>query len=981
MMADPFTQSILCPVLIGRDPQVAALTHLLDQARAGQGQIVLISGEAGIGKSRLVNETSAQAMQQGFRIWKGDCFETDRTLPYALLFDLLHSQPDEENLLDALRDWLIGRRTGSTVDTEETKHYWFEVFAKLLVTAQPQLLICEDLHWADDLSLEFLGFLARQIRQQPLLLLLTYRPDETTDALTRLLALIERQRLAIEMTLRPLDEQETDLMVRTLFQQTTPIRSEFLYTVHSLSEGNPFFVEEILKSLVTTGDIYQAGGAWTRKPLSQLRIPRTIQAAVHSRVAGLRPAAHRLLRLAAVAGRQFDFGILQQITGMDEVTQVDLIKELIDAQLVVEKTVDSFAFRHALTRQSIYNELLQRERSALHQIIGEALEQLHPIPTSVQIANLAYHFYEARLWAKARLYAQQAGEQAQQLDAPRAAIVHFSHAIEASTQLESGQISYTLLYARAQAAERIGEFENARTDYETALAAARLAQDTHGEWQAMLALGFLWTARSYQQADDYFQAALGLARQAGDPIALARTLNRVGNWYLNADEPQTALVYHRKALAFLQQADNLPGAAETLDLLGTATYYSGDLSGAAAYYQAAIDLCRTLDQRTTLVSALLLFAVTGSPNYLHDTLVWSSPNLDAATAASGEALALCQAMQWRPRESFVLTYLAWRAGALGNYGQAFAYAQRALITADESEFHQVAAQLALALLHLDVGSIEQAVYSIEEAQRLTAQVGARMIRRFVDASQARILIAQRRYAQAETLLQQACPPETPMQTPPQRLLWVAWVEWWLATGQPASAFAAVERLSAAQQGPDHGGAMPLLHWLAGEALLALRRFDDAEEILQKARAVAVDHGALPVLWRIESSLARLYRSQRRSTDAEQMTAAVHATRQQLASQLPDEALRQTLQHLVDARLPNAKTPTPRQSTKQAYAGLTSREREVAALVAQGKSNLQIAHDLTLTERTIESHVSNILVKLNFVNRSQIAAWATSKGLT
>lgn len=537
-------------------------------------------------------------------------------------------------------------------------------------------------------------------------------------------------------------------MVRTLFQQRQPIRSEFLYTLHSLSEGNPFFIEEILKSLVATGDIFQADGSWTRKPLNQLRIPRTIQAAVQSRLATVSPAARHLLRLAAVAGRRFDFAILQRITGADEATQIKLIKELISAQLVSEETQETFSFRHALTRQAIYNELLQRERMALHRTIAEALEQLHPAATDGQLANLAYHFYEAQHWEKAQLYAQRAGEQAQRMDAPRAAIAHLSHAIEASQWLAAGSIPHTLLYARAQAAERIGEFENARLDYESALAAARLGQDLQAEWQALLALGFLWTSRSYQQADHYFQTALRLAPQTGQPVTLARTLNRVGNWYLNADEPQTALRYHHEALTLLQQANDQPGVAETLDLLGAATYYSGDLAGAICHYQATIALCRQLDQRPTLVSVLLLFAVTDGPNYLHNTLLWPTPNRSAAEQAGAEALTLCRTMQWRPRESFILAYLAWRRGAQGDYQQAFAAAQQALTSADESEFHLVAAHLAWALLYLDIGAVAEAQLAIDAAQGLAQQIGAVMIRRFVDATQARIQIACRYRVQA-----------------------------------------------------------------------------------------------------------------------------------------------------------------------------------------------------------------------------------------
>jgi predicted ATPase/DNA-binding CsgD family transcriptional regulator len=986
-MPESLPQSILCPVLIGRDAQVAALARLLDQASAGHGQIALISGEAGIGKSRLVAAVVEQAQTQGFLVWRGNSFETDRTLPYALLLDLCRtafqgSDPSNAALLSQWQDDASGAG-------EESKRRWFAALLERFAVAQPHLIICEDLHWADDASLEFLTLLARRTPQQPALLIFTLRSDEITPSLTRWLATLDRQRVATELILAPLTEAETDQMVRTLFQQPQPIRSDFLYTIHSLSEGNPFLIEEMLKALVATGAIFQRDGGWERKPLSQLQIPRTVQAALQSRLVNLSNEARRLLRLAAVIGRRFDFSVLQLISQRDEVTLLEALRALLSAQLIVEESAESFTFRHALIREAVYTDLLWRERNALHLAIGNALEAQYPglrsdqpLPAAMLplCADLAYHFFAAEQWAKALRYSQQAGEWAQRLDAPQAAISHLTHAIAAAQKLDANAALGTLRFARAQAAERLGEFESARLDYETALAEARTQSNRPAEWQNLLALGFLWTGRSYQQAETYFQAALHLAHQQADPLALARTLNRVGNWYLNADEPQRALAYHQQALSHLQTLDEPAAMAETLDLLGTATYYSGDLPQAVVYYQRAIAQCHASDQRSTLVSSLLLFAAASGPNYLHDTLLYPSPNPLVADQAAQEALHLCRTMQWRQREAFVLAYLAWSDGAQGRYAQAFAHAQSALQIASESEFHQAAALLALALLHWDVGDYAAARQWITTAQTLADQVGARMIHRFVAATAARIYIASGQLDLAAALLQQHCPPETPKQSPPQRLLWLAWAEFWLANDQPAQALALLQTLSATPNKPETTQSIPLLQRLTGEALLALRRFAEAEAALQSAAASANHYAALPIVWRSTAALARLYRSQRRSNEAETLYAQVSTTTQALSPQLPTPALQNAFAQLVNAHLPAPKTPTIRQSAKQASAGLTAREREVASLVAQGKSNLEIAHSLTLTERTVESHISNILAKLHFTNRSQIAAWAVARGL-
>lgn len=162
-------------------------------------------------------------------------------------------------------------------------------------------------------------------------------------------------------------------MLQAIFALNQPVRAEFLEPLYTLTEGNPFFIEEVLKVLVAAGELFYADDGWTRKSMPELHIPPSVQEAVQRRTAQLRPAAPRLLTLAAVVGRRFDFVLLQQVAGHDEADLLALIKELVAAQLVVEESADNFAFRHALTRQAVYGALLGRERQILHRTIGAAM--------------------------------------------------------------------------------------------------------------------------------------------------------------------------------------------------------------------------------------------------------------------------------------------------------------------------------------------------------------------------------------------------------------------------------------------------------------------------------------------------------------------------------------------------------------------------------------------------------------------------------
>ena len=258
----------------------------------------------------------------------------------------------------------------------------------------------------------------------------------------------------------------------TSFDMRRFLHGELLDALYTLTEGNPFFVEETLSSLIAAGDIFYVQGYWNRKSRSEVSIPQSVQDAVQRRTARVGEAARHVLTLAAVAGRHFDFALLQQLTQYDEHQLLLIMKELVSAQLVVEESADQFAFRHALTRQAIYSQLLTRERRMLHRTIAETMEQQPPVTPDLHLEDLAYHFYQARDWQKAVDYAQRAGEKALGLYSHRAAIDYFTWALEAVDHL-SLPPTPALYRTRGQAYETLGEFEQAQRDYTQALDAAR----------------------------------------------------------------------------------------------------------------------------------------------------------------------------------------------------------------------------------------------------------------------------------------------------------------------------------------------------------------------------------------------------------------------------------------------------------------------------------------------------------------------------
>jgi predicted ATPase len=360
-------------IFVGRNQELSTLESVLADVERGAGRCVLVSGEAGIGKSRLLAEIGRRAARAGFVALEGRCFEQDRSFAYAPIIDMLRTfyvpqspseivnqlgplAPKFARLLSELTPYITGQQTEVTLEPEAEKRLLFEALAHWIwgqAGAQPLFVVLEDLQWSDDASLEFLLFLARRVAAYPILLLLSYRSPVLQPDLAEFLAALDRLLHAQDIRLDPLTRQEVEAMMRSLLDLHEPIRPGFLDAIYDLTEGIPFFVEEVLSSLTAAGNLFQVQGRRELKPLSQIKIPRNTNRLVRARLEQLSPAARQVADLAAVSGRSFDFSVLQALTGYSDQALLDAIKELVAAHLVVEESAERFSFRHALTREAL----------------------------------------------------------------------------------------------------------------------------------------------------------------------------------------------------------------------------------------------------------------------------------------------------------------------------------------------------------------------------------------------------------------------------------------------------------------------------------------------------------------------------------------------------------------------------------------------------------------------------------------------------
>jgi DNA-binding CsgD family transcriptional regulator len=1011
---DTLRTPLVCAALIGRTAERAALCRLLDCPGAGRGPITLLCGEAGVGKSRLVAEATAYAAGHGFLVLQGHCFQMDSAYPYAPLLDLLRAAtaptgpvagPAAERvrqefapLLPELVPPPLALPTPALRDPEHEKHRLFAALTRFfqnLAEQQPLFLVFEDLHWGDDTSLDYLQTLARACAARPLPILLTYRSDEIPPGLQRFLAQLDRRRLAQELRLLPLTHDDVAAMLDALVALPAGEQAALLDRIYPLTEGNPFFVEELLTALVAQGDLVATDAGWRLvsgpDPVGEnLPVPRTIQDAVQQRTGRLSREAQRVVTLAAVTGRRFDFALLQAVLHCSEAQLLEWIKELVAGRLVVEVSAEQFAFRHALTQQIVYSGLLARERQALHQALAEAIEQLaDAVPAQdasgaaarreAHLEDLAYHYYAAGRWELALAYGQRAGEKAQRLYAPQAAINQYTRALDAGARVPRAPVG-VIYQQRGQAYETVGDFECALEDYTHALVAARAAQDRLLEWQSLLALGFLWSGRDYQQAGVWLEQARALAEELADPVLRARTLNRLGNWLGNTGRIEEAQTAHQEALRLFESRGDRRGMAETLDLLGVIYGFQGDNATAVRHFGRASELFRSLGDQRSLSTTLAMGALDSAPDWIA-TGYSALRTHDEVLRDVEEALHLARQTHSQAGQAFAEYVSAEVLSSFGELGAGLAHAQEALrlATGIEHQAWTTASYCALGGVYLLMQAPDQAIAALEAGLAAGQALGSPI---WIAMESAYLALAYGRkqdWARAEAVLAAVLPRDVaPGNVAERHVVW-AWAELALAQGTPAQALRLAEHLIATAPGAQVGQPIPHLLVIQGEALLALQR-PEAVAALERARGGAEQRQALPVLLRIQWLLGRAYHRLQREDAARQAFAAARDNLATLAGTIDDDALREHFLQAAPASLPTGRRPG-RRARKPTYGGLSARERQVAALVARGCTNREIAAALVVSERTAEAHVSNILGKLGFTTRAQIAAWTAANDLT
>jgi DNA-binding CsgD family transcriptional regulator/pterin-4a-carbinolamine dehydratase len=989
-------------VFVGRQQEMEELKSALAEARSGQGRLVMLVGEPGIGKTRTAQELAAQAQASGVQTLWGWCYEQQGTPPFWPWVQLIRSyvhlkDPDQlrtemgrgtadiAEIVPEVKQKLPDLEPPPAQEPDQARFHLFDSISTFLKNAsrtQPLLLVLDDLQWADKPSLLLLQFLARQLKDSNLLMVGCYRNVELSrqHPLTGTLAQLSREPVFKRQLLRGLTPEDT----RSFIQLTAGIQpsQQLAAAIHTRTEGNPFFMNEMIRLLTEQAEL--TAGSWTTAPIEsgnvtaqRMRLPEGVKEVIGQRLNRLSEQCYQVLTVASIIGKQFDFQLLKKLhNSVTEEQLLEVIDEAIDAHLIEEVSAggELYQFNHTLTQQTLSEELSTSRRIRLHARVGEALEGLYGDDAEINAAALVYHFAEAEPvvgMEKLVHYSLLAGERALAAYAYEEALAYFQRGLAAkrvplrrkvpARDAEEAALLFGLGRAQAATVERhllqeAVDLMSRAFDYylETGdvVQAVVLAQYPY----PLVALGRTGVAPFIPRAlelvpPDSLTAGRLLASYGAE-------LGRIENDYEGAHGAFS------QALAIARQEKDLALEARTLAASANMDLFRLHLEEALEKVRQVIALAQRLeDHQLAWVWAAHVDAARAL-----ELLGEVGPGQQHAAAA----LELAEKLHDHYRLTLASRVSVTLDRHVGDWQRARDFSDHSLTVAP----HDNSLLSERVLLEYQLGDFHQAEAFLERLLEGASQVGVRpdlqnsypaLTIPWVARVTGELDWLNVAVALAQSIL--SSPSSNPLSVLCSRAgLGIVAV----LRGDAAAAREQYEALEC-QRGfmlaaisTDH--LLGLLAHTIGNLDRAFKHFEDALAFCRKA-------GCRPELaWTCHDYAEALlvWAGFQPAPTPENRVKAVTLLEEVLSicAELDTKPLLERAQALQD------KVNSPPRPASTFPDGLTQREVEVLRLIAIGKSNREIAESLTLSVKTVDRHVSNIFAKTGASNRTEASWYAT-----
>ena len=834
---------------VGRERELQTLLDCFEQTRSGQGRMVFLAGDPGVGKSRLLLELRRR-IEATAAVWlEGRALSFERSTAFYPLIDMLRrsfgiEEADAETTIvtkieqallhhgEALRGdlpylrYLLGADPGEEkvrrMDPQLRRGELFRALRRFLFHAsevRPKVVVLEDVEWMDGATRDFFGTVDDSVPAGRVLFLFTYRPGHA--------AAFGERSWHVRLTLRPLATTHGARIARTLLGVDRLPDGLASLLAHK-TEGNPFFVEQMIRSLLEAGTIRRVGDRCVLAgPTEDSSVPGTVLDVIAARIDRLEEAQKTTLQLASVVGREFSPRLLARLEAerSDRSERLDArLRELVAIELIYRQSLEpeTYSFRNELTRDVAYYSLLTGTRRDLHRRIGEAIEELEAHRLIERSEALAHHFERGEVWDKALTYLAQAGQKAQQAGALTEALDFHERALAACERLGTAvdPAMHMSIHARK------GEAHVLRSEFPLSVEAwrqvhdiAHRSGDRESEARALYKMGFGYHwSHEFERALQCSESARVLASEIGARSTVAASTFVTGWVHAVLGELDEAMRRLDEALRTSREAEDDEQEGFCLFVLGEIRNWKGEYTEALRLLDEALGIGRTRN---------LPFLVAGVL-WMGGIIRCGGGDYEAALASLQEALDLSERLGDRAHRGRVLNTLGWVYGELHDLEAAFRYNEACLEVAAEIGDPEIIrnAQLNQGDTLLRLGRMEEAETHLEQVH--------------------------------ETLQQRGTWGEDWMKWRYAEHLWHSLGELWLARGDGEMALIYA---GSCCEGAERTASRKNLvkGWrLRGQALLAQGRVEEAGQALRRALEVGRDLGNPPQLWRTHQALGALH---------------------------------------------------------------------------------------------------------------------------